>query len=252
MVSSSASRSNGRGCPKTGIRMVRSSEPAPMLVSGAIAKPPAVAPALAGADRDQEAADVGRHLRRHAPGQDRLELLPGEGVLPLEKEGVGELKTDTEQTGIRDQHLPEGRDRFVEQGVAAVFVGGRGGSLDGSHALPEQGLELIRVLVVRGREGGGREGERQNQGGQETAHRSCSGRGRNVAPPLNASTIGVRRSLRSTRPWGRSRMDHTRLRTCRRSRAAGRLWFPQSLAPSWSRTPPPTYRCRRERRRLPR
>ena len=91
---------------------------------------------------------VHRDRLRHAAGQHRLEMAPGEGVLSLEVEGAGELEADADQAGIRNQHLAEGGDRLVEKRVAAVFVRGRGGGLDGGHPLAKQGFKVVPVLSL--------------------------------------------------------------------------------------------------------
>ena len=142
-----------------------------MLVSGRNGKACVVAPAIAGAHRDQETLDIGRDLRGHPAGQHRLEMPPGKRVLLLEEEGAGEFKTHTDQTGVHNQHLPEGRDRLVQQIVPLVFVLGNRRGLDRRHAPLEQGAEVRRRLfIVRGRERGGGKRDQKNENGTDTTH----------------------------------------------------------------------------------
>ena len=99
-------------------------------------------------------------------------MLPGKGVLLLQVEGEGQFQANPDQTRIDHQHLPEGRDCFVEQLVPLVFVLGNRRGLDRGYAPLEQGGEVRRrLLVVRGRDRGGGEREKKDQGGGENAHR---------------------------------------------------------------------------------
>ena len=116
-VSSSWSRRKGRPL----IKIVRSSEPAPILLSGASAAPIAQAPALARPHQVEEAVDVERHRRRRLAGQHQLEMPRRKRVLALEEKGPGELQADPHQLRACDQHGAEGGDRLVQQRRARVF-----------------------------------------------------------------------------------------------------------------------------------
>ena len=122
--------------------MMRSVEPAPILVSGASA-----APTL----RLQR-------LRARMMLRKRLTLsaTPAGGLLAstsskwrrasrsllLEEEGAGELEPDTDQPGALDEDRAELGDRLVEKLVALLGLGA-GGLVDGQHAQPEADGGLV-------------------------------------------------------------------------------------------------------------
>ena len=97
--------------------MIRSSEPAPILLSGASAAPTLHHPALALPDLSKETVDIECHRRRRVARQNLLEILSGEAVLVLEEEGAAELQPDPHQLGALDQHGVEGADGLVQQSV---------------------------------------------------------------------------------------------------------------------------------------
>ena len=116
-VSSSASRSNGRGWPKTGID-------GPLLGARADVgvrrqrEAGVNAPAAAGAHLGKEGMDIRRYRLRHAAGQHRLEVALRELVFALEEERAGQLQPHPHQPRRLDQHDVEGGDGLVQQRVS--------------------------------------------------------------------------------------------------------------------------------------
>ena len=169
-------------------------------------------------------------------------MAPRQPVLLLEEEGAGEFEPDAEQLRPLDQDRAERGDGLVEQLLAPVGLGARG-LLHGEHAQAELGGGEIL--------GGGRRDEQKDQGKAQSrnkwtnfvhsrfsvdlVHVECdSAEEREGAATLAAAPVIIGsllattcapRSRRSPRPWRRPRTGHTRPRTCRRSRAVGRLWF---------------------------
>ncbi len=90
----------------------------------------------------------------------------GEGVLPLEIEGAGQLQADANEAGVDHQHPAEDGDRLVEQLVPPVAFGRHGG-LDRLHAIAKHAAEILRC-------GGEGKAEHQNHSGQETSYRNSS------------------------------------------------------------------------------
>ena len=77
--------------------MIRSSEPAPILVSGASAMPRRRLQRLRARISVEEMVDVERHRRRRLAGQHLLEMPPRQLVLALEEEGAGEFEADADE-----------------------------------------------------------------------------------------------------------------------------------------------------------
>ena len=152
--------------------MISLSEAALRFESGAMAAPEIARPALAGAHDVQEVVDVEGDRRRHATGQNGLEMAPRQPVPSPEEERPRQFQAHPYELGAVDQDHPECGDGPVVEFLSLVVAVGLCGLFQRRHADVEQQADALVQVGVRRLLGRGsrRQHQARQQGGQQNGH----------------------------------------------------------------------------------
>ena len=103
-------------------------------------------PAAPGADGVEVAPHVFHYGIRRFAGQHAFEMLPGQFVLLLEKEGSSQFEARSAQIGLENQNASQSGDGRVQQGFPGfVFETRRAGSADASQSCLEKEVYIVGI-----------------------------------------------------------------------------------------------------------